>query len=233
MSGNALENRYMMRKKEVRLVAFNNDAISLLVSGFDFPLARCKFSSSRTQSISVLEERSAYLVRGRGITEILSRSPKRQVYFKLEDMLKGFPKDFSPKIENVIALYEEEGEIFVLRWERDTIHKSLLVTDDSYQKWTLNRILEAWNIISKSDVNGFPNLKEFRPSILVLESIRPFSNPKLEIVDYHEKEQYEDLLYRILSYLRSNGGHLAEVMYDVVYRIEVKRGVKEYVPYRR
>jgi len=216
--------------REVRLVAFTNDAFALLASGFNLQLGRCKLATSRTMSLSTVRTHETWEVKARNLSQIKSRSEKSERFFTLEEMLKGFPMGFSPKIEEMTSLYVEGDEIYVLRWKRETIHKSLVVVEDDYQNWISTRIRKVWKDLLSIDMDGRGPLEEPRPSFLVLESIRSLKRPNIELTEIPDQDAYIDLLLRIISQLRK-GGEMAKLMYDLVYRVEVKRGVKEYRPY--
>jgi hypothetical protein len=218
-------------KREVRLVAFNNDAFALLASGFPLQIAKCRLDTKRTISLSSVSERETWELKARSISQVSSKSPEDSRFFSLEEMLKGFPIGFSPKIEKMITLYVEGDQVYALQWIRDTIHRAITV-DEDYQTWTLDRIRSAWKALTEMDMDGRGPLEEPRPSLLVVESIRSLANPMVELTETKDQEAYVDLLIRILSQLYA-GGEMAKLMYDLVYRVEVKRGVKEYAPYKR
>lgn len=218
--------------REVRLIAFNNDAFALLASGFNLQLGRCKLSTSRTMSLSTVSKHETWEVKARGLSQIKSKgkNSEKSRFFTLEEVLKGFPGGFSPKIKEMISLFVEGDEVYVLRWKRDTIHKSLVVEDD-YQNWISTRIRKVWKDLLSIDMDGRGPLEEPRPSLLVLESLRSLTKPNVELTEIPDQYAYTDLLLRIISQLREQGGEMAKLMYDLVYRVEVKRGVKEYRPY--
>lgn len=217
-------------KKEIRLIAFNNDAIGLAVSNFYFPIIRWQTSSERTKSITSLSQKLAWIIKALHLSKIVGSNPnkKNPHYLTLSERLQSLPKGFSPKIGKAVCLFQPEGttELYILLWKKDTIHKSQSY-ESSYQQWITKKIKEVWRglaVYYKKIEDSF-ELKEFRPSILVLESARSTSNPKTELAND------EDFLFRILlPTLRISKNEMSLKMYSDAYREQRKRGVWEYRP---
>ena len=195
---------------------------ALHMSRFNFAISTQKTVSQRLGSTSSRIKRKAWIVTTRAITQIEAVPENNPSYLTLEDRLMYLPKDFSPKIEAIpICTCQPEGtdELYYLAWKRDTIHKSASIEED-YQKWILGLMEETWAEVEK--VN--PNLKR-TISILVLEHARASSNPTEELA-HNEKFLFGVLL----PYLHDEQNRLSSIMYKVVARREVKRGVWEYTP---
>ncbi|MEM4727907.1 MAG: hypothetical protein QXD04_06625 [Candidatus Bathyarchaeia archaeon] len=214
--------------REVRLIAYSNDAFALAISGFPLPLGRCKLATTRTKSLISIGETEYFGLKSRSREEVYSRIPPGSRYFTLEELLKGFPRGFSPKIERMTTLYTEGNEVYILEWVRNTIHQTTLEKD--YQRWILNQISETWRTLLAKDMDGHGPLEVLRPSILIVESLRSYTNPSLELIKREGEEGYEEyfnLSARILSYLWRCGGR---GMYTLTYLVEAKRGVVEFLP---
>lgn len=214
--------------KEVRFVAFQNDAMALAAANFPFPIYAWRTFSERTTSLTNMVEKLTWIVKAKNVSQILGLNPKKNNphYLTLEERLQDLPKGFSPKIDQAICIFGIGEDHYVLKWKKDTIHKSVTPELD-YSKWILEKINNVWETlkISYGKVKDAPSLEEFRPSILVLESIYPANNPSLNLAND------EDFLYKtFLPDLINSGNPITRKMYGVVDRIQVKRGIWEYKP---
>jgi len=215
-------------KKQIRLVAFQNDAMALAAANFYFPIYAWRTVSERTTSLTNMVQKIAWIVRTKNISQILGLNPKKNNphYLTLTERLQNLPKGFSPKIDKAICVFQIAETLYVLKWVKDTIHKSFTPELD-YQNWILKQIKNAWQTLklSYSKIKDAPPLEEFRPSILVLESVHPADNPAIELAN-DEKFLFETLLPTLMN----ENNPISQKMYDVAYRTQVKRGVWEYKP---
>jgi len=215
-------------KKQIRLVAFQNDAMALAAANFYFPIYAWRTVSERTTSLTNMVEKLTWIVRAKNVSQILGVNPKKTNphYLTLPERLQNLPKGFSPKIDQTICIWSIGDELYALKWKKDTIHKSVTPELD-YQAWILRQIKDVWKALKLSyqKIEQAPTLEEFRPSILVLESIKPASNPT---VDLASDETF--LFQTLLPTLIQPSNSISQKMYNVVYRIQVKRGVWEYKP---
>jgi len=217
-------------KKEIRVIAFSNDAVALAVSNFYFPIVRWQTASERTKSIISTSKKLAWLIKALHLSKIIGLNPQKKNphYLTLLERLQKIPQGFSPKLGKATCLFQPEGttEVYIVIWEKDTIHKSQSY-EDNYQAWITKKIHEVWRTVAtyyKKIDDGF-ELEEFRPSILVLESARSTTNPEIELAND------EEFLFRILlPALRISSNELSLKMYSDVYREQRKRGVWEYRP---
>lgn len=211
-------------KKEIKLIAFQNDALALAASNFFFPIYTWQTASERTKSIVNTIKKVAIAIRTKIVTQIVGLNPNPH-YLTLSERLQALPKGFSPKIERATCLFNVEDEIYVLKWHKDTIH-TFITTEEGFQKWIVKKIKEIWQelAIYYGKVSDSP-LQQFRPSILILESAKSTSQPEIE------RANDEDFLFSvILPSLFNKNNPLSQIMYEVVCRQQVKRGVWEYRP---
>jgi len=212
-------------KREIKLIAFQNDALALAASNFFFPIYKWQTASERTKSIVNTIKKVAIAIRTKIVTQIVSLNPNPQHYLTLSERLQALPKGFSPKIESATCLFNVEDEIYVLKWHKDTIHTSI-TPEEGFQKWITQKIKEVWSelAIYYGKVSDSP-LQQFRPSIFILESVRSTSQPK------RERANDENFLFSILLPSLINAKNpLSKIMYEVVVRQQVKRGIWEYHP---
>lgn len=205
----------------IRLIAKTNDALGLSAGNFVFPIYRWKAVCQKTQTTSVRTHvKPTIQARVRTLRELIGVNPAG-VYTTLPERLSGIPKGYSWKIEETQCLFMDEGEIRLLGWHRDTIHKSYS-TEESYQDYILDEVKACWDRCVEY-FGRFEGLEigSFKPSILVLE----------EVDGDVEMASDEDFLYRLKSGLFSYDNPVSRVMYEVVNRVEKKRGTWEYIPY--
>lgn len=210
---------------ELLLIALTNDMKALGMARFNFAMSKLKTTSERKSSSISKANRTGWEVKTRGITEIRAIPVGNPGFLTISERLQSLPKEFSPKIESIpICTFQPEGtdELYYLKWERDTIHKSAS-TETDYQNWLLSRMEKVWCEILdvKSDL-------KWTPSILVLRNARSSKNPDVELA------HNEDFLYRVLlPYLYDQDNPLTGRIYRVVERREVKRGLWEYRPHKK
>jgi len=220
-----------MREKQIRLIALQNDALALATANFSFPICDWKTHSERTQNVSNVINKLAWIVKSININQLLGLNPKKQNphYLTLQERLEQLPKGFSPKIDQMTCIFQPADELYYLKWHKDTIHTSLITPEQEYQKWIVEKLKQVWTQlnIQYKKVEGVLALEQYRPSILVLEHIRDAKDEKIELVD-NEDFIWSILLPELRGKLFSNP--VAKVMYYVVNRTKVKRGVWEYQP---
>ena len=206
--------------RKIRLIALSNDAFALAAANFSLPIYSWEAVSQNTESISSLMQNKTWQLRVRNIQELIGLNPTG-VYTTLGERLSGLPKGYSWKVKQAICLYEEEENLQLLEFQRDTIHPSFS-TENTYQKYIAERMKRVWNLCCQYYV-GFKDMEiaYFRPSTLVLE--------KIDGSD--EKASDIDTLIRIRSKFWSDNNPISKEMFDLVWRIESQRGVYEYAPY--
>lgn len=205
----------------IRLIAKTNDGLGLSAGNFAFPIYRWKAICQKTESASSRRPVGSTIhARAKTLRELIGVNPAG-VYTSLQERLGILPKGYSWKIEETQCLFEEEGEIRLLHWFRDTIHKSYS-TEESYQDYVLGEVKRCWDSCVEH-YGYFEDIEigNFKPSILVLE----------EVDGDEEKASDEDFLYRLKSSLFSYDNPVSRVMYEVVNRVEKKRGTWEYLPH--
>jgi len=209
-----------METRRVRLVALTNDALGLAAANFNFPIYQWNTISQSTQSISEVLQNETWRLRIRNIRELMSINPEK-IYTTIPERLMGLPKGYSLKIEYARCLFEDQSELHYLDFFRDTIHKSFS-TETSYQDYLIQKMEMAWSKCSEY-YKDFPDIsmQHFRPSILVLESID----------DEETLAENWDLLINIYKMLVTEKNPISQQMYEIVWRIERKRGIWEYYPY--
>lgn len=207
--------------RKARLIALTNDAFGLSASNFHFPIYKWMAVSERTQQIVSSIKNSTWELTIRNVQQLKGIQPE-EGYLSLEERLRGLPKGYSWKIEYAQCLFEDEEDIHLLEFERDTIHQSFS-TEDTYQDYILNRIRDIWETCQKYYLD-YPEIeiKNFRPSLLSLERID----------GNEELTSNIDTLINIRSRLWSNKNPLSKLMYELVWKTESKRGTWEYSPYK-
>ena len=161
-----------------------------------------------------------WILKVRNVRQLIGITPEKE-YATVQERLSGLPRGYSWKIEYARCLFEDEGELHMLDFVRDTVHKSFS-TEAGYQDYVSRRIKEIWGMC-KEYYKEFPdiNMQRFRPSILVLERIDGNEELASDI----------DFLINIRSKLWLESNPISKSIYELVWRVETKRGVWEYVPY--
>jgi len=220
-----------MKDKQTRFIALQNDALALATANFFFPIIDWKTHSERTQNVSNVISKVAWIVKSMNINQLLGLNPKKANphYLTIQERLEQLPKGFSPKIDELTCIYQPHDELYFLKWCKDTIHTSLITPDKEYQKWIVSALKEIWNQLNAQykKHGGTFTLEQYRPSILVLEGIRNTKNKEIELVN-DEDFIWQTLLPDLRGKLFQNP--VAKAMYHIVYRTQVKRGVWEYHP---
>lgn len=211
-------------KKTVRLVAFSNDGFALAAANFYFPISDWVAISRQTHS-TVKERTDTHIrVRLKQIQEVSAINPSETEYATLTQRLGPLPRGHTWKIGALNAIYAPHEEMHTLQWIRDTIHPAHS-TEEDYQQFMVKRTNEVWKVARNifEDTEAQVRLQEFRKSILVLEAVDGDPNIAGNI----------DFLLNILATLRREGNELSKTMYDVVWRVELRRGTLEYQPYEK
>ena len=219
----------MRMKREVRVIAYSNDSFALATAGFPFALKKFITQSERTESTIGMEETETWRVISKNVRQVKGINPNKSNphYLTIVERLQKLPRGFTPKIKQASGYFQPEGttEIYIVIWIKDTIHTSHSFEQD-YQSWILKQIRKAWKAVAtyykKFDDNF--KLEEFRPSVLVLESIRSTDNPKLELANN------EEFLRKSLLPALTNQNQISPKMFDLVWREQRRRGVWEYRP---
>jgi hypothetical protein len=143
-------------------------------------------------------------------------------YATLQDRLVGLPRGYSWKIQYLRCIYESPSDLHMLDWKRDTIHQSFS-TEETFQSYILDHINKVWQMCQEyyESFEDF-ELQQFRPSLLVLEAID----------GDEELAGNFDFLVNILGGLQSISNPISIAMYDIVWRVEMRRGTWEYIPYK-
>ena len=212
-----------MLRRTVRLIALSNDAFALAAANFHLPIHQWGADSKSTQTVSSVRESPTWRLYLRTVNQLVGLNPDGRTpeYATLQDRLVGLPRGYSWKIQYLRCLYESPSDLHMLDWHRDTIHQSFS-TEETFQSYILNRIEKVWQMCQEhyEPFEGI-QLQQFRPSLLVLEAI-----------DGNEELAGNlDFLLNILGALRSESNPISKTMYDIVWRVERKRGTWEYVPY--
>ena len=206
--------------RHVRLVALTNDAFGLAAGNFTFPIYSWEAVSQSTQSVSSLMRDTTWQLRVRNISELVGLNPE-DVYTTLPNRLSGLPRGYSWKIARAVCLYEDEEELHLLEFARDTVHASFS-TEEKYQDYITKRLLHVWGLCEKH-YERFKevDIKSRRPSLLVLEKIDGSEELASDL----------DFLLRIISNLRSDENPLSKEMYEIVWKVERPTGAWEYSRY--
>ena len=131
--------------RQIRMVAYSNDAYALAISNFHLPIYKWKATSQSKNSVSELLKDTTWQIRVKNISELVGLKPK-EVYTTLPERLSGLPKGYTWKLEEAICLYEQEEEVHLLRFVRDTIHKSYS-TEEDYQSFIYSAINDSVSVI--------------------------------------------------------------------------------------
>lgn len=207
--------------RTVRLIALTNDAYALAAGNFPFPIYAWRADSKSTDSVNVVQKDSVWKVSLRSVRQLTGINPEGEVYQTLQDRLIGLPRGYTWKMDYARCLYETPTDVHMLDWQRDTIHQSFS-TEETYQSYILEHIRKVWGLcIAYYKKFEDVELGHFKPSILALEAV---DGDKELASDF-------DFLMNMLKTLRIEKNPISKAMYDVVWRVEKKRGTWEYLPY--
>jgi len=207
------------KERKARLIAYSNDAFALASANFYFPIREWEIVSQITDSKSVFMKNETWQLKMRNIKEFISLNPD-EIYTPIPERLKDIPRGYSLKIKFLKCLWEDIDEIYNLDFFRDTVHQSYFT--EKHQDYVMKNIEKIWAKCSEY-YKRFPEitLESFRPSILVLEAI----NENAELAGNF------DFLKNIYRSLSVDSNPISKLMYEIVWRVEKKRGTWEYVPY--
>lgn len=212
-----------MLRRTVRLIALSNDAFALAAANFHFPIHRWGADSKSTQTVSSFRESPTWRLNLRTVNQLVGLNPDGRTpeYATLQDRLVGLPRGYSWKIQYLRCIYESPTDLHMLDWQRDTIHQSFS-TEETFQSYILDQINTVWQMCQEH-YEPFEEieLQQFRPSLLVLEAVDGDEDLAGNL----------DFLINILRALRSESNPISKAMYDIVWRVERKRGTWEYIPY--
>lgn len=209
--------------RQIRFVAYTNDAFGLSAANFHFPIYSWNATSKITETVSSVmrSPKGDWEVKIRRLKELIGLSPASG-YLTLEERLSGVPRGYSWKIEECSCLFEEDDNLRQLEFSRDTIHESFS-TEDTYQSYILSMMEKVGNALEEY-CKDFPEIQMKHPksSILVLERIDGSEDLASEL----------DNLLPIYRSLSVEGNPLSKMLYDIVWRVESKRGMWEYQPFK-
>lgn len=210
----------MERGRQLRLIVLSNDAYALAAANFNLPIYKWKAISESTESVSSIKKDRTWVLKVRNVTQLIGLNLEKD-YATVHERLTGLPRGYSWKVEFARCLFEDDAsELHFLDFYRDTIHKRW-VTDPDYQDYVYSKVQQVWDTCQEYYDELGIEIKEFRPSILVLE-----------YVDGNEDLAADwDFLLNILRKLQSDKNPISKMMYEIVWRVEMKRGTWEYVPF--
>lgn len=210
----------MERRRHIRLITLSNDAFALAAGNFNLPIYKWNAVSESTESVSSVKRNRTWMLKVRNVSQLIGLNLEKD-YATLHERLSGLPKGYSWKIEFARCLFDDEaGELHFLDFYRDTIHKRW-VTEPDYQDYIYEKVKKIWDVCKDYYTEFGIEIKEFRPSILVLE----------QIDGSDELASNFDFLLSIVRRLQSEKNPISKMMYEIVWRIETKRGTWEYVPF--
>lgn len=203
-----------------RLVGFTNDALGLATAGFGFAVYKMYTEAQITTGQSSSTDLPNYRLTTREFTQIKGKNRDHD-YSTLAERLSGFPKGYSLKLKKIVCVHEFAGELFLLEFERVTVHSGFS-TNKELHRWVKANMDSCFDQI-KATYDSLNEVKYVcrRPSMLVLENI----NGSKELASNL------GLLQDILMHLQSPNNILSMEMFEIVWKTETQTGVYEYTKF--